>query len=382
MKLRSSTLFDTARAPEFFESLPRAPAVFALWPEPDPPAGVQPYLGRTRNLRHRLERLLAPPRPNSRRLNLREFTRRVDFQLAGSSFEAAWMIYQLNRAHYPKVYRQRLRLRPPALLKVNLRNRFPRCYPTRRLARDGSLYYGPFPSRAEAERFAGEFLDLFKIRRCVEDLEPDPAHPGCIYSQMRMCLAPCFAGCTDAEYRGELGRAVGFLDSAGRSLERELEAERDGASEALDFERAARTHHRLEKVHDVLRRRPPLAGNVTDLHAVIVERGAEPASVVFFRVCAGELRGPAALSLDEKVASPVPLDQQIQGLLGALAPPGGAARGGALAAVEALPPWEHLALLSRWYYSSFREGEFVPLAQPAEFPHARLIRICRKLTAS
>ncbi|HUI42385.1 MAG TPA: hypothetical protein VL523_10495 [Terriglobia bacterium] len=375
MKLQHSAPFEAGRAEEFFNSLPRAPAVFALWPEPNPAPPTQPYLGRTRNLRHRLERLLTLPRPGSRRLNLREFARRVDYQCTGSSFEATWVVYQLNRAHYPRLYRQRLRLKPPALLKVNLRNRFPRCYPTRRMAHDGSLYYGPFPSRPEAERFASEFLDLFKVRRCVEDLEPDPAHPGCIYSQMRMCLAPCFAGCTDTEYQRELDRAVAFLDSAGLSLGRELEAERGHASEALDFEQAARAHQRLERVHEVLRRRPALAGNVADLHAVIVERGAQAMSVVFFRVCGGELYGPAALSLDEKVASPLPLDQQLQSVLTALAPAG-------ISAARALPPWEHLALLARWYYSSFREGEFVPLKRAAEFPHARLIRICRKLTAA
>jgi excinuclease ABC subunit C len=320
----------------------------------------------------------------------------------GSSFEAAWLIYQLNRAHYPRAYRQRLRLKPPALLKVNLANHFPRCYATRRLARDGSLYYGPFASRTEAEQFAGEFLDFFKIRRCVEDLHPDPNHPGCIYSQMRMCLAPCFAGCTDDEYQQELGRAVRFLDTQGSSLVRELEAERGRASDGLDFEQAARLHQRLDKLNDALRRRPDLAKNVVDLHAIILERGAEPKSVVLFRVWAGELFGPATLSLDENVASPASLDQQLQTLLDSLRPraapatrPDVAAASGPPAEIAAstepatsnpdsrpLPPWEHLALLARWYYSSFREGELLLLNRAEEIPHARLIRSCRKLTTA
>jgi len=349
-------------------------------------------------------------------LNLHEFTRRVDYQPVGSSFEAAWLIYQLNRTHYPRVYRQRLRLKPPALLKVNLANRFPRCYATRRLTRDGSLYYGPFPSRTEAERFAGEFLDFFKIRRCVEDLDPNPSHPGCIYSQMRMCLAPCFAGCTDSEYQQELGRAVRFLDTQGSSLVRQFEAERERASDSLDFEQAARLHQRLEKLNDALRRRPDLAKNVADLHAIILERGAHPKSVVLFRLWAGELLGPATLSLDERVASPASLDQQLQTLVDSLRPraesgerpyantdvptagetqvevthPPESAEAAELTATNRqptlspasrpLPPWEHLTILARWYYSSFREGEFVMLNRAEEIPHARLIRSCRKLT--
>ncbi len=387
MRLQHSAPFDSSEAATFLAGLPPSPAIFVLWPATEPAPNLQPYVGRTRNLRHRLERLLAPPRQGVRRLNLQEFARFVEYQCVGSNFEATWLLYHVNRAHYPRTYRRRLRLRPPALLKVNLRNRFPRCYPTRSLTRDGSLYYGPFPSRADAERYAGEFLDFFKIRRCVEDLNPDPSHPGCIYSQMKMCLAPCFAGCTDAEYQQELGRAVGFLDTQGASLERELESERAQASESLDFEGAARLHRRLEKVSDVLRRRADLAGNLTGLHALILERGAEPKSVVFFRVWAGEILGPATLSLEERVAAPAPLDQQIRELVSQLVPtkpanePSPTTSNSEESQSTSLPPWEHLALLARWYYSSFREGEFVPLGRSDDLPHRRLIRLCRKLTA-
>jgi hypothetical protein len=400
----------------FFDGFPHAAAVFALFFDNEGKA--QPYLSRTTNLHRRLVRLLGgrgpaletasasrpdaseatalpslPPPPRSKMLSLRDVTRRISYQLVGSSFEARWLLYQLNKHYYPQAYRQRLRLKPPTLLKVNLRNRFPRCYPTRRLSKDGSLYYGPFPSRLAAEHFAAEFLDLFKARRCVEDLDPDPSHPGCIYSQMQMCLAPCFKGCTDEEYREEVGRVTAFLDSEGQALVRILEAEREQASERLEFEQAAKLHRRIERVGEVLRLKPGLVRNLSELHALIVERGVEPKSVAFFRIGAGELRGPVSLSLDENVASPVSLDQQLRDLLDSLAarePSGPAGKGNAVpppaprAANSTgrgrnLPPWEHLTLLARWYYSSFREGELVMLPPSQQIPHARLIRLCRKI---
>jgi hypothetical protein len=350
--------------------------------------------------------------------NLREFTRRIEWQVVGSTFEAQWLNYLLNKQYYPRQYRVRLRLKPPALLKLNLRNRFPRCYPTRRLVKDGAYYYGPFPSQAAAERFAAEFLDFFKIRRCVEDLDPNPSHPGCIYSQMKMCLAPCFAGCTDDEYQNEVGRVVEFLDAQGQSLLRMLAEERSQASEALDFEQAAKIHAKMEKVNGVLRQKSELARNLPELHALVMQKGAEAKSVLFFRVWRGELRGPALLSLDENVRSPLPLDQRLHNLLDSLAGDSPAAiptqtplrrlphplaavatddlsgpspanstatplhsrRDGA-EFVPAVPPWEHLSLLGRWYYSSFREGELVMLNAEQAIPHTRLIRLCRKILA-
>ncbi|MEJ2368570.1 MAG: excinuclease ABC subunit C, partial [Acidobacteriota bacterium] len=266
MKLPNSLEFDPRDESEsFFDQLEHRAAVFALFPDPNATAGSPPYIGRTRDLRRRLMRVLRKPQGNSRLLNLRAITRRVEYQYAGSGFEMQWLIYHLNRRYYPRQYRARLRLKAPPLLKLNLSNRFPRLYPTRRISNDGSLYYGPFPSRAAAERFAANFLDLFKIRRCVEDLDPDPSHPGCIYSQMRMCLAPCFQGCSDAQYQEEVERVVAFLSSEGQSLARSLEAERDHASEELDFEHAAQLNHKVDKVREELALKPDPVRNVQDL---------------------------------------------------------------------------------------------------------------------
>jgi len=375
MRLQASLGFDSQLDEKLLlETIPPKPAVFALYPEPNLSPTASPYIGRTVDLRRRLRRLLARPQVPSKLLNLRDFTRRIEFQLVGSGFEAKWLLYALNRAYYPGNFRQRLRLKPPALLKINLRNRFPRCYPTRRLSNDGSLYYGPFPSRAAAERFAAEFLDLFLIRRCVEDLVPDPSHPGCIYSQMKMCLAPCFAGCTDSDYEQEVSRVISFLDAEGQPLVRGLQAERAQASEALEFERAAKLHRRIEKVQEVLRQKPGIARNLGQLHAVLVARSAEANRVVFFRISGGEVRGPAEFSFDENDPSPLPLDQRLHAALDPLMRPEDGPEGS--------PPWEHLSLLARWYFSSFRQGELLLLPPSQEIPHARLIRLCRKILVS
>ena len=376
MHLRCTTPFEAgAVADGFLERLPSCSAVFALFPAPREGVPSAPYLGRTADLRRRLARLLSSRRPSSRMLNLRDLTARIEYEPVGSAFEGTWLLYLLNRHHFSRQYRDRLRLKPPALLKLKLKNRFPRCYPTRRMAKDRSLYYGPFPSMAVAERFAGEFLDFFKIRRCVEELNPDPSHPGCIYSQLHMCLAPCFAGCTDSEYQGEVQRVVEFLDSQGKSLQRSLEAERAQASESLQFEQASKIHHRIEKLNEVLRQRSDLVRNLRDLHAVMVLPGAEAKSVAFFRIIAGEIRGPSALSLDENVPDPIPLDRQLHDMMESLG--GEASR----PAPPPLPPWEHLSLLARWYYSSFRQGELVMLTSNQTIPHSRLIRVCRKVLA-
>ena len=198
-----------------FASVPAAPSVFLLRGEDEQ---AEPYVSKTANLRRRLQRLLGPPTEQSKRLNLRERVRWIEYTPTGSDFESGFLLYQALRAAFPKTYAARLRLRFAPLVKLHMENEYPRASITTRLGRlsGRSLYYGPFASRTAAEKFASDSLDFFKMRRCVEDLHPDPAFPGCIYSEMKMCLAPCFKGCTDEEYtRGSEPGTVATSRAAG-----------------------------------------------------------------------------------------------------------------------------------------------------------------------
>ncbi|HEX8837157.1 MAG TPA: hypothetical protein VF748_09495, partial [Candidatus Acidoferrum sp.] len=180
---------------DFFPAVPAQPAVCLIEPRQE---RAEPFLIRTQNLQRRLERLLGPPDPTSKRLNLRDFASRIRYRLTGSRFEQTLAFYQQAKGLFPKRYKTLMRLRPPTVLKVNLPNAYPRCYVTRRILLDGAgrpaggSYYGPFRSRRAAEEFAERVLDFFKVRRCQIKIRRDPTFPGCIYSEMKMCLAPCF----------------------------------------------------------------------------------------------------------------------------------------------------------------------------------------------
>lgn len=366
--------FDAARDADFFSALPALPAVVLIEPRE---TCAEPYLIRTADLRRRLERLLGPPDPSTKRLNLRGFARAVRYRLTGSRFEQAFAYYQHAKQLFPGRYKDLARLRPPALLKVNLANAYPRCYVTRRIRADessgapiGGMYYGPFASRRAADAFAERFLDLFKIRRCRIKIRRDPSFPGCIYSEMKMCLAPCFAGCSKEEYDAEVERVGSFLGTSGSSLTAEIEKEREAASEALDFERAAALHRRLDKVNDVLRSLPELARRIEDLDAAILQRAAEEQAIAVFTVRAGRIIEPFFLRFGELASAPRSAEEVIRAQLEAPIEPSDLAR---------QDLGEHLALLARWYYSKPRDGEIF-YRQP-DWPYRRILRACSRLLA-
>ncbi|MFZ0821683.1 MAG: hypothetical protein WAM91_16580 [Candidatus Acidiferrales bacterium] len=377
MELDCGAAFDPARDKEFFAALPAAPAVVRIEPRAQM-ANARPYLIRTADLRARLMRLLgerdlAQDPTAARRLDLRQFASGVRYRLTGSPFEQSFVLWQHARRADPRGYHARLRMRWPALLKVNLANAYPRCYVTRRIRADeagrptGGYYFGPFPSRRSADAFASEFLNLYKIRRCQIKIRRDPTFPGCIYSEMKMCLAPCFAGCTQEEYASETTRVVDFLSTSGGSLEAELEREREAASEATDFEKAAAVHKRLDKVSEVLRGLPELARPVEQLDAVIMQRATEAEAIAVFIVRRARIAEPFLLRFGQ-TAEPRSAEEILRERLS-----------GPAAADPGEPLADHLSMLARWFYSKPREGEI--FYREKDWPLRRMVRACARLLA-
>ncbi len=408
LELESGLEFDVARDEEFFASLPPRPGVLLVEMTD---AAARPYLARTADIRRAAERLLRLPAESSKRLNLRAVAARIRYRVTGSKFEQTFALYQNAREKLPQRYHELFRLRPPALLKVNLRNEYPRCYVTRGLRADEAFYFGPFASRRAADAFAEGFLDLFKIRRCQIKIRRDPSYPGCIYSEMKMCLAPCFAGCTKQEYDVEVGHVLETLESTGASLKDQLQRERETASEALDFERAAAIHKRLDKISAALWGLPEIARRIEKIDAVILQRAAEEKSIAVFPVRGGMLQEPIFLKFGELSSQPRSVEAFLRHQLEpdaaaakAESPqdgPGGtvaAANPGAQDAQQAetlaefdpgewrrryglhsAPPElsEHLAIVARWFYSKPREGEI--FFREKDWPYRRILRACSRL---
>jgi excinuclease ABC subunit C len=393
-ELDSTAEFDRVHDDEFFSAIPSRPAVFTVEPRAEF-GGAKPYLLRSANLRERLKRLLGPPDPASKRLNLRDVAARVRYRVVGSLFELSFLHWQHARRLWPTSYRERARLRPPAVLKLSLANAYPRCYATRRISSNG-FYFGPFASRRAADTFASGFLDLFKIRRCQIKIRRDPEFPGCIYSEMKMCLAPCFAGCTKEEYDAEVGRVVSFLSTGGASLTTDLEREREAASEALDFERAAAVHRRVEKAAEALRGLPDLARRLEDLNAVVLQRAAEQNAVTVFVVRSGRIDEPRILRFAELASEPRSIEQILREWLES--PVDSAAASAKLAASQQSyrELEDQLSLLARWFHKKPRVGEIffrentarssVVATQDAasahrnsEWPYRRILRACSRL---
>lgn len=304
--------FVPERAVDDLRQLPPVPGVLCLrgTRETD-----EPYLTRTADLRRRAMRLLAPPEVTeggetvlSKRLNLRDRVAHVEWSATGSELEALLALYHAVASAFglPEA-RRRLRLHTPYCLRFTADHAHPRLYVTNRLSRRSFAdIFGPFASRAAAERYSDAVLDLFKLRRCHEDLEPYPEHPGCVYGEMKKCLAPCNTGCTAGAYAAEAEAVHEFLETGGQSMLAPLEVEREQASAAMDFEHAADLHVQWNKVKAAAAVPGELVRELRKLRAVIVQPAASAGDLegesndrleaALFLLEGGTLTGPERLS--------------------------------------------------------------------------------------
>jgi hypothetical protein len=337
-------------------ALPNIPAVFVL------SAGERSaYAARTTMLGRRVRRAV-------KLLGIGEVLTRIEYWPVASALEGSLLHYAVMRRVFPDQYLKLLRLRMPAYVRVTLGNAFPRVHVTSRLS-SKAQNYGPFRARAEAENFASQFLDLFQLRRCHEDLEPSPLHPGCIYGEMNMCLRPCQQVVSVEEYRSEVQRVVDFLSTNGASLLASTAAARDRFSEEVNFEEAARQHQRCEKINAVLAFRGELVRDVDRLSGIVATPSLNPETVNLQFVCRGAWIAPVPFAVGPMASS---LDRRLREIIEGLEPP----------SLSLQERQEHLALLSRWYYSSWREGDWIAIDDAARVPYRRIVRAVSKLMSA
>ena len=301
--------FSPEDAAEVLRAIPTLPGVFALR-GPLTPEGKEsePYLTRAADLRRRITRILAPPDSQSKRLNLRTRVAHIDYTVTGSEFESTLTLYHAAAAIFGLAQaRRRLRLHTPFFLRFTAENPYPRVYSTNRLSKRALAHtYGPFPSRAAADRYCDAVLDLFKLRRCYEDLAPYPEHPGCVYGEMNKCLAPCNQACTPegaAAYAAEAAAVERFFATRGESMIVALGLEREVASAAMEFERAAALHAQWHKVKAAQALCDELVQPIPRLRAVIVQKST-PSEIGCPIVCPEPVEGSDGPSSDVGILPP------------------------------------------------------------------------------
>jgi excinuclease ABC subunit C len=218
-------------------TLPTSPGVY-LYKNAE---GQIIYVGKANNLRSRvrsyfLEGKVADAKTGSL---LREAVD-VDYVVVDNEKEALALENNLIKQKKP---RYNILLRDDKTypyIKLTITERYPRVFPTRRLRKDGSLYFGPYFPTSLAYRIVDLIHRHFLIPSCKLDLNRYYPRP-CLQYYIGRCLGPCVEGLTTPERYAEAVHDVKmFLEGRGADLSRSLHQRMNAAAEREQYELAAK----------------------------------------------------------------------------------------------------------------------------------------------
>ena len=243
------------------EALPAQPGVYIFKDE----AGKPIYVGKAKSLRHRVRSYFQESRPaDTKRDLMLDAASDLETILVDNEKEATALENNLIKQYKPR-YNVLLRDdKSYPYIKLTLGERFPRVYVTRRLKKDGSIYFGPYFPASLAYRIVDLVHRRFLVPSCGVDLTRYHPRP-CLQFYIQRCLGPCVEGLTTAERYGEAVRDVRWLLEGRESdLVRDLHARMIAASEREQFEEAARYRDLVSTVEQLRERQKMAASHGED----------------------------------------------------------------------------------------------------------------------
>jgi excinuclease ABC subunit C len=222
---------------EKIRTLPTSPGVY-LYKNAE---GEVIYVGKAKNLRSRVSSYFHEGRWEDAKTGtlVREAVD-VDYIVVANNKEALALENHLIKQKKPRFNILLRDDKTYPYVKLTLGDRYPRVYVTRRLRKDGSVYYGPYFPANLAYRIVDLIHRHFMIPSCKVDLTRNHPRP-CLQYYIKRCLGPCVSGLTTPEIYSEAVRDVRlFLEGRPTDLIKSLRERMSEAAEAQEFERAAR----------------------------------------------------------------------------------------------------------------------------------------------
>jgi excinuclease ABC subunit C len=226
---------------EKVKQFPTTPGVYIM----KDAAGVVLYLGKAKNLRNRASHYFTKAAAEDvRTRDLVPLIADVDFVPAESEVDAVLMEARLIKDLQPRFNIDLKDDKTFPYLQIRIREDYPRVEFTRKPLRRGVKLYGPFTSARALRRAIGVLQRVFQFRTCALDIDAEDARwrwfRPCLLHSIRQCTAPCNLRVTKEEYRLQIRALRLVLEGKKEKLLAEMEEQREAASAALEFERAAR----------------------------------------------------------------------------------------------------------------------------------------------
>lgn len=262
--------------------LPEKPGVYLFHDA----GGAVVYVGKARSLRNRVRSYFLESRwSDAKTGSLAREIADIETIVVDNEREALALEHNLIKQHRPKFNVMLRDDKTYPYIKLTMGEKYPRVYFTRKVKKDGALYFGPYFPAGLARRILQFIHKRFQVPSCFVDLTRSHPRP-CLQFYIKRCLGPCVVGLTTGERYAEAVRDVRmFLDGRRHDLMKSIEERMMAAAAEERFEEAASYRDLLKTMEDIEERQRIAAtqGDDTDVIAYYAEAPLVAANVFHLR---------------------------------------------------------------------------------------------------
>jgi excinuclease ABC subunit C len=271
-------------------SIPTSPGVYRFADA----RGRVVYVGKAKNLRSRLSSYfqdLANLHP--RTASMVTTAASVQWTVVATEVEALQLEYSWIKEYDPRFNVKYRDDKSYPWLAVTLGEEFPRVMVGRGAKKKGTRYFGPYSHAWAIRDTVDTLLRVFPMRSCSNGVFKRSSQVGrpCLLGYIDKCSAPCVGRVSAEEHRAIVQDFCDFMGGHTTEFVKRIEKEMYAASEALDFEKAARLRDDLGALNRALEKQAVVLGDGTDADVIAVEDDPLEVAVQIFHVRGGRVRG-------------------------------------------------------------------------------------------
>ncbi|MBT8094882.1 MAG: excinuclease ABC subunit UvrC, partial [Gammaproteobacteria bacterium] len=208
------------------------------------------YVGKARDLKKRVSTYFQRSRAAAKTEAMMALVARVDVTVVNTEAEALVLEYNLIKQHKPRFNVLLRDDKSYPYIYASTEHAFPRLKFHRGARKGKGRYFGPYPSTRAVRQTLNELQKLFMLRNCEDSFFSNRTRP-CLQYQIKRCTAPCVGMIDEARYRSDVNAAIQFLEGRNKRVVDTFVRRMERASEARDYEQAARYRDQIARLKEV-----------------------------------------------------------------------------------------------------------------------------------
>ena len=222
------------------------------------------YVGKARDLKKRVSTYFQRSQASPKTAAMMALVARVDVTVVNTEAEALVLEYNLIKQHKPRFNVLLRDDKSYPYIYASTEHAFPRLKLHRGARKGKGRYFGPYPRTRAVRQTLNELQKLFMLRNCEDNFFNNRTRP-CLQYQIKRCTAPCVGMIDEAHYRGDVDAAIQFLEGRNKSVTDTFVRRMERASEAQDYEQAARYRDQIARLKEVEAKQLVKRGDRKDL---------------------------------------------------------------------------------------------------------------------